>query len=62
MKPGLEPKDSFVMLVLKAATDRELARRRWKEHPAEGDRYSKGLGGRQKQVDVSYLQSDHEKP
>lgn len=55
MQPGLEPEDSFVMLVLKETSDSELARRRWKERPAEGDRYSKGLGGRRKQMDGSYL-------
>lgn len=62
MQPGFEPKDSFVMLVLKETTDSELARRRWKEHPAEGDRYSKGLGGRRKHMDGSYLQTDRQKP
>lgn len=62
MQSGLEPKDSFVMLVLKETTDSELARRKWKERSAEGDRYSKGLAGRRKQVDGSYLQTDHQKP
>lgn len=49
------------MLVLKETIDSELARRRWKELPIEGDRYAKGLRGRRKEMDSSYLQTDHQR-
>ena len=61
MKPGLEPKDSFVMLVLRETTDRELAGRKWKKLPVEGDQFSKGLW-KEEERGEQFLFTDHEKP
>lgn len=58
MKPGLKPKGSFGMLVLKGTTDSELARRKWKKLPVEGD-LAKAL--REKEGGRQYLFTGHQK-